>query len=128
MRIDGAVLVVALAAATPTLDAQTVPDGPADRNRPPPQGPRLVPPPPNRPDLPRPPFGERRFGDEAATRRQAPAPRVVCGTTIIPVDPEADRGFARPSPDGRRRFTLRTVRPEVCPSEPTAQGPPARRP
>ena len=40
-------------------------------------------------------------------------PRVVCGMTMIPVDPSFDANIRRPVPSGSK-FTIKTVKPPVC--------------
>ena len=42
------------------------------------------------------------------------APRVVCGMTMIPVDPAFDANIRRPVPSSGTKFTLKTVKPPVC--------------
>lgn len=116
MRMQGAVLVVALAAATPGLQAQLLPgsDERARQTRPR-QGPRPELPQPGAPD-PRPgPFGNRPFDrlyEVEAPPARRPS-RVVCGTTVIQADPAADPKMAKAAPR-ERRFMMRNVRPEVC--------------
>jgi|KBSSwiStaDraftv2_1062776.scaffolds.fasta_scaffold2144546_1 hypothetical protein len=41
-------------------------------------------------------------------------PRVVCGMTIVPVDPSFDSKIKHPVRSGRTRFTLRIHKPPVC--------------
>lgn len=49
-----------------------------------------------------------------AAAPRADEPRVVCGMTMIPADPNVDPGIAvRPSADGTR-FTIRAVEPPIC--------------
>jgi hypothetical protein len=47
-------------------------------------------------------------------RTLASEPRVVCGMTVMPVDPATDPEFARPTPDRSTSFTIRAVEPTVC--------------
>jgi hypothetical protein len=42
------------------------------------------------------------------------APRVVCGMTVVPVDPSLDRGIAVSPSDRSTRFTIRGVEPPIC--------------
>lgn len=50
------------------------------------------------------------------TPRRAPAaePKVVCGMTLIPADPQIDPRFAIPIPQDGTRFTIRAIEPPVC--------------
>ena len=41
-------------------------------------------------------------------------PRVVCGMTMIPVDPTFDANIRRPVPPSGAKFTIKTVKPPVC--------------
>ena len=41
-------------------------------------------------------------------------PRVVCGMTMIPVDPSFDPNIRRPVPPSGATFTIKTVKPPVC--------------
>lgn len=41
-------------------------------------------------------------------------PRVVCGMTMIPVDPSFDANIRRPVPPSGAKFTIKTVKPPVC--------------
>jgi len=41
-------------------------------------------------------------------------PRVVCGMTLVPVDPEFDAAMPRVVPESGRKFTIRLVPPRVC--------------
>jgi len=41
-------------------------------------------------------------------------PRVVCGMTLIPVDPSFDANIRRPVPPSGAKFTITTVKPPVC--------------
>jgi len=52
-------------------------------------------------------------GRAPATPPVRPAERtVVCGLTVLPVDPKVDPSMTRPAPTGQ--FTLRTVTPSTC--------------
>jgi hypothetical protein len=53
-----------------------------------------------------------RVAPSSATPR--PAPKVVCGLTVVPGDPDVDRGIAARMPDASTRFTMRSVEPAVC--------------
>jgi hypothetical protein len=41
-------------------------------------------------------------------------PRVVCGMTMVPVDPSFDANIRRPVPSSGAKFTIKTVKPPVC--------------
>ena len=41
-------------------------------------------------------------------------PRIVCGMTVIPVDPSFDANIRRPVPPPGTTFTIKTVKPPVC--------------
>ena len=41
-------------------------------------------------------------------------PRVVCGMTIVPVDPGFDAAIRHVAPETGMRFTIRIVPPRVC--------------
>jgi len=41
-------------------------------------------------------------------------PRVVCGMTLVPVDPEFDAAMPRVVPESGWKFTIRLVPPRVC--------------
>lgn len=43
-----------------------------------------------------------------------PTARVVCGMTIVPVDPSFDSKIKHRVPSGRTKFTLRIHKPRVC--------------
>lgn len=45
---------------------------------------------------------------------EAGRPRVVCGMTLIPVDPDTDPKFTKPIPDSATSYTMRVLRPPVC--------------
>jgi hypothetical protein len=67
--------------------------------------------PPLKPDTPvSPPEGS------TANRLLSPPvqPRVVCGMTMIPVDPSFDANIRRPVPLSGAKFTIKTVKPPVC--------------
>ena len=49
-----------------------------------------------------------------AERRLNPGQRVVCGMTIVPVDPEFDAAMPRVVPDRDTAFFIRRVPPQVC--------------
>lgn len=51
-------------------------------------------------------------GSQTLPPRQTP--RVVCGMTLIPVDPSFDANIRRPVPDSGAKFTIKTVKPPVC--------------
>ena len=46
-------------------------------------------------------------------RAKAPRSKVVCGMTILMVEPTIDPTLVQPVPPGRE-FTMRRVRPRVC--------------
>jgi hypothetical protein len=46
--------------------------------------------------------------------RLAPKPTVVCGMTVIPVDPNVDPAIRREVPEGGPRFSIRSVDPKLC--------------
>lgn len=115
MRLNGTIFVVALAAMTPALQAQAPPDA-NERNRQPPGAPQQRQPrgTPRQPEPREPfanpnPFGDLRFGRNGTP--SAP-PKVVCGTTIVQANPDADRRMLKPAPEGRH--AMRRVRPDVC--------------
>lgn len=41
-------------------------------------------------------------------------PKVVCGTTLIPADPQVDPRFAAPRPQDAPRYTIRAIEPPLC--------------
>ena len=41
-------------------------------------------------------------------------PKVVCGMTMIPVDPSFDANIRRPVPPSGAKFTIKTVKPSLC--------------
>ena len=41
-------------------------------------------------------------------------PKVVCGMTIMPGDPNTDPGIHRNAPESETTFTIRAVQPPVC--------------
>lgn len=45
----------------------------------------------------------------------APPPKltVVCGMTLVPADPNADRALTRPAPPAAA-FTMRAIKPAIC--------------
>jgi hypothetical protein len=49
-----------------------------------------------------------------AERPLNPGERVVCGTTVVPVDPEFDAAMPRVVPDKDTLFFIRRVPPKVC--------------
>ncbi len=111
MRLNGTIFVVTLAAMAPALQAQAPPDA-TERNRQSPrQEPRVTPPQPQpgmpfaNPNI----FGNLKFG--RAWTAPAP-PKIVCGTTILQANPDADRRMLKPAPAGRD--AMRRVRPDVC--------------
>jgi hypothetical protein len=50
--------------------------------------------------------------DQTLPARQMP--RVVCGMTMIPVDPSFDANIRRPVPPSGPKFTIKTVKPPLC--------------
>jgi hypothetical protein len=44
----------------------------------------------------------------------APRPTVVCGMTLIPADPNVDRGMRHDVPEGGPRFSVRSIEPTLC--------------
>lgn len=91
------------------------------------QAPRAVPPLPQvppvrpfqpqqpRPLFPVPPTEQPRAPNQAVT---ATKPRVVCGMTLIPVDPKVDpkialKGDPENKDDGTK-YTIRAVQPSIC--------------
>jgi hypothetical protein len=51
---------------------------------------------------------------EPAVQAPTKGPRILCGLTIVPVDPASDAGMRRFVPQGDRRYTVRLVPPGVC--------------
>lgn len=50
-----------------------------------------------------------------ATAPATPAkPKVVCGMTVIPVDPSPDPEFTKTPPDRSTKFTMRLIEPPIC--------------
>jgi hypothetical protein len=56
---------------------------------------------------------DRKSADKSALQSRLPA-RVVCGMTLVPVDPSLDPKIKRPVPSAGTKFTLRTYKPPVC--------------
>jgi hypothetical protein len=63
---------------------------------------------------PNPTAGQRRQLEMAMRLVQAAKPRVVCGTTIIPANPNVDRDLVKPIPDQATKFSRRQVPPAAC--------------
>jgi hypothetical protein len=42
------------------------------------------------------------------------SPRVVCGMTMIPLDPSFDANIRRPVPPSGEKFTIKALKPPVC--------------
>lgn len=55
-------------------------------------------------------------GRPTPTERRAPTPepKVVCGMTLIPANPQIDPGIAVAPPRNSPRFTIRAIEPSVC--------------
>jgi len=51
---------------------------------------------------------------QVATPSSNRRPRVVCGLTVVPVDPQFDAAMPRVVPDRNTKFTMRLVPPAVC--------------
>ena len=51
---------------------------------------------------------------EMWTTRSDRAPIVICGMTLIPVDPRIDSGIATPRLKAQQGFTIRGVEPPIC--------------
>jgi hypothetical protein len=49
-----------------------------------------------------------------ATQPPTTQPRLVCGLTVVPVDPAFDAGIRRLMRDGSARFTIRLVPAGIC--------------
>jgi hypothetical protein len=70
------------------------------------------------------PFGNISFGSpsrqtqgrETTGRPSDTAkPRIVCGMTVVPVNPDADpKMVVSPKPDSRVQYKIRTLAPRVC--------------
>ena len=53
------------------------------------------------------------LGQRPAQRR-AQEPRLVCGMTLIPADPNLDPAIRRPVPEHGPKFTIQTIQPPAC--------------
>lgn len=49
-----------------------------------------------------------------AQAAEANTPKVVCGMTVIPVNPKLDPKFVIPPPDTGTKYTMRVVPPAIC--------------
>jgi hypothetical protein len=47
-------------------------------------------------------------------QRSAQGSRVVCGMTLIPVDPKIDAAIRHPIPENGPKFTIQTILPPAC--------------
>lgn len=56
----------------------------------------------------------RRIPRAPVSAPSQPTPKVVCGMTLIPGDPQVDPGIAMTRPQDGPRFTIRAVEPTVC--------------
>jgi len=65
------------------------------------------------PVQPKNPFG-RLFVPATTKASPVQPPNVVCGMTLVPADPKIDTGIRHRVPENAPRFTIRTVRPEIC--------------
>ena len=62
-----------------------------------------------------PPVMAERAAPRFGSARAVPAPpRVVCGMTLIPGNPDIDRGIAAPITSGETRFAIRSAEPSLC--------------
>lgn len=64
-------------------------------------------------------FGENvqptpRVAPLAITPKAPATPTVKCGMTLIPGDPQVDRGIAAPKPPDSQRFHSRAIEPTIC--------------
>ena len=71
---------------------------------------------PDRMNLPSPTAGPA--AKDPSTQSPPPGePRVVCGMTIIPVDPTLDAGMHLTQPDTGTEYTMRVLKPPICSPE-----------
>jgi hypothetical protein len=47
-------------------------------------------------------------------QRSAQGSRVVCGMTLIPLDPKIDAAIRHPIPENGPKFTIQTILPPAC--------------
>jgi hypothetical protein len=113
----GVLGICGLVATVSRVDAQSAPSAP----------PLFGPAPPTRPLFANPqasPNDQREPLRDVVSRLQREAqsrlgtkPKVVCGTTVIPAQPAVDPKSILKTPEGRR-FTVRSVRPQMCGDNP----------
>ncbi len=62
-------------------------------------------------------FKPRDLKEVARSQPQAmtpDGPRVVCGMTVIPINPDTDPRFVKPIPDSSTHYTMRVIPPAIC--------------
>lgn len=61
-----------------------------------------------------PPLDQTARAQRRADTAASTAPRVVCGMTVIPMDPSIDPKMIIPRPPGDTRYTIRAIPPPIC--------------
>ena len=103
----GVLAVCSLLQPASRAEAQNAPSAPS------PFGPAPSKPPLFGPRVPLNELREQLARQGAQMRLQAGKPKVVCGMTVIPAQPNADPKSIKKAPDDRK-YTMRSVRPQMC--------------